>query len=101
MKRFLISIMILSALLVGENSESNATASVKAKESNSTVSPGNKLDEEVKKQIEREKKYAKEQTFYQGSEYNLKEVEVDPETVSKVPVLNPDYDFDMDDVYSD
>jgi hypothetical protein len=56
----------------------------------------------IEEQIKREQKYHKEQRFYQGDEYNLKEVEVDPDSVKKVPSLEPDYDFDMSEgVYSD
>jgi len=56
----------------------------------------------IEEQIKREQKYHKEQKFYQGDEYNLKEVEVDPKSVDKVPALEPDYDFDMSEgVYSD
>jgi len=55
----------------------------------------------LKEQIEREKLYAKEQKFYQGSEYNLSEHQVDKALVDKVPKIEPDYDFDMTDVYRD
>jgi hypothetical protein len=55
----------------------------------------------LREQIKREAKYAKEKAFYHGKEYNLSETEIDPKTVSNVPTITPDYDFDMDDVYSD
>ena len=56
----------------------------------------------VKKAMELEKKYAKEQRFYQGAEYDLKSKEFDPDTLKKVPTIEPDYDFDMDTgVYDD
>ncbi len=61
-----------------------------------------KTSEAVKKAMELEEKYAKEQRFYQGDEYDLKSKEIDPETLKKVPAIEPDYDFDMDTgVYSD
>ena len=50
-------------------------------------------------QLKKEQKYAKEQTFYIGDEYDLKSTEVDPETVKNTPAIEPEYDFDMDDVY--
>lgn len=59
-------------------------------------------DDRVKKQIEaeiqKEKKYAKEQTFYQGANYNLKDAEVNQDSLSDVPILELD-DLDMDSVY--
>ena len=55
----------------------------------------------LQEQLEREKRYAKEQKFYQGKEYNLSEHQVDPKLVEKVPVIEPDYDFDITDVYRD
>ncbi|RUM66117.1 MAG: hypothetical protein DSZ05_04815 [Sulfurospirillum sp.] len=62
----------------------------------------NKTKAALEKAIEKEKKYAKEQRFYTGKEYDLKSEEVDPETVKKVPLIEPEYDFDMDTgVYDD
>jgi hypothetical protein len=56
----------------------------------------------LKAQLEREQKYAKEQKFYQGDDYNLKAAEVDPNSLDKIEALEPDYDFDMSEgVYSD
>ncbi len=53
----------------------------------------------LEEQMQKEKKYAKERAFYQGSEYNLKDTQIDEKSLSKVPVIEPEYDFDMDDVY--
>ena len=61
----------------------------------------NITDKNLQEQIKREAKYAKEKAFYHGKDYNLSETEIDPETVSKIPVIKPEDDFDMDDVYSD
>ncbi|NPA65449.1 MAG: hypothetical protein GXO11_01060 [Epsilonproteobacteria bacterium] len=58
-------------------------------------------DKNLQKQIELEKKYAKEQKFYQGKDYNLSEQEIDEETLKNVPDIKPDYDFDITDVYRD
>ena len=41
------------------------------------------------------------QRFYQGDEYDLKAHEVDPASLPDVPLLEPDYDFDITDVYRD
>jgi hypothetical protein len=59
------------------------------------------VSKNVLKQIEKEKKYAQEQKFYQGKDYDLKGAEVDKSTVDKVPTIEPDYDFDITDVYRD
>jgi hypothetical protein len=71
------------------------TASLFASGSNSEE------DENIKKQMEKEQKYAKEQKFYQGKDYDLKGAEVDKKSVKKVPKIEPDYDFDITDVYRD
>jgi Ni/Co efflux regulator RcnB len=70
-------------------------------ENNSTGDKKQKMAEKIKKQIELEKKYAKEQKFYQGDAYDLKAHEVDPNSLPEVPVIEPDYDFDITDVYRD
>jgi hypothetical protein len=48
--------------------------------------------------MEREKKYAKEQTFYKGDDYDLKGAEVNKESVLTTPVIEVE-DLDMDSVY--
>jgi len=69
---------------------------------NNSSNEDNKTKEAIRKAMELEKKYAKEQRFYQGSEYNLKSKEFDPDMLKKVPAIEPDYDFDMDTgVYDD
>ena len=64
-------------------------------EHNSTKD-GNLTKEAIKKAMEKEKKYAKEQRFYKADEYDFKGAQVDPDSLDKIPVLEPDYDFDMD-----
>ncbi len=83
--------LLLIVLIVNLYAQSNTT-----KESNSSA-----IDENIKKAIENEKKYKKEQKFYQGDDYNLSEHIVDPKSVDKVPVIEPEYDFDITDLYSD
>ena len=59
-------------------------------------------DRQVQEQMKREKKYAKEQKFYQGSDYNLSAFQIDEDSLPDVPALEPDYDFDMSSgVYTD
>ena len=47
----------------------------------------------------KEKKYAKEQTFYSEENYDFKGAEVNPESLKNIKEVQPQYDFDMDDVY--
>jgi carbohydrate-binding DOMON domain-containing protein len=117
-----VSVMILSAetnssatvelkvernsSIEGKSLDKNSTAEENLTKNNSTennVTKNNliskKEDEALKKQMEREKKYAREQVFYQGSEYDLSSFEVDKSSLDKIPLIEPDYDFDMDDVY--
>ena len=85
-----------------ENTETNS--SVKAKQnndSNKTISKSEIMEKEVKEQMEREKKYAQEQSFAQGDDYDLKAVEVNEDSLDSVPLMEPDYDFDITDVYRD
>jgi hypothetical protein len=91
-KIILIPFLILFAFA----NETNAT-----KDKNSSKNDSAKLQEQIKKQIEKEKKYQKEQKFYMGDDYNLTEHEVDQKTVDKVPVIEPEYDFDITDLYAD
>ena len=56
----------------------------------------NLTKEAIKKAMEKEKKYAKEQRFYKADEYDFIGAQVDPDSLDKIPVLEPDYDFDMD-----
>ncbi len=78
---------------------------INAKDSNSTENNISKKEEIVKKQIEeqmkKEEKYAKEQIFYQGSDYNLSSSEVNKKSLDSIKAIEPDYDFNMDDAYSD
>jgi len=59
------------------------------------------MDVHVKEQMEREKEYAQKQSFAQGDDYDLSAHEVDPNTLPDVPLIEPDYDFDITDVYRD
>jgi len=80
---------------------SQTTKSKVKKNDNNVTDKKKKLAEKIKKQMELEEKYAKEQRFYQGDEYDLKAHEVDPNSLPDVPVIEPDDDFDITDVYRD
>ncbi len=55
----------------------------------------NTTKEAIKKAVEKEKKFAKEQRFYQADEYDFKGAQVDPNALDKIPSLESDDDFDM------
>jgi len=55
----------------------------------------------LQEQMQREKKFAQEQKFYQGKDYNLSAEKVDPKDLDSVPTIEPENDFDMTDVYRD
>lgn len=55
----------------------------------------NATKDAIKKAVEKEKKFAKEQRFYQADEYDFKGAQVDPNALDKIPSLEPDDDFDM------
>jgi len=83
MIKFLLSLSLLSSSLFSLTAQEKRT------------------NEQVAAAMKKEQRYAQEQTFYQGEDYNLSDLEVDPNIVDSIPSLEPDYDFDMDDVYSD
>ena len=58
-----------------------------------------RAEKQLKKEMENEKKYAKEQTFYSAENYDFKGAEVNKDSLDSVPELEPQYDFDMDSVY--
>ena len=83
MKPFIIFVILSFTTVLLYSSENNRT-----KDENQTK-------EAIKKAMEKEKEYAKEQRFYNADEYDFKGAQVDPKTLEKIPVLEPDYDFDM------
>ena len=87
---------------IGLNAESTKSKSIDTNSTDLNSSIQKEiLDRQVREQMKREEKYAREQRFYQGSDYNLSEHEVDPASLSSVPAIEPEYDFDIDDVYND
>jgi len=103
-KRLIIPFLVLLSLHAETNTTQPKPTPKKTdthKEKNSTKTSKQLLEEKIKEQMEREKKYAKEQRFYQGDEYDLKAHEVDPNSLPDVPVIEPEDDFDITDVYRD
>lgn len=83
MKKIYLLLLCLSALFANDNTDSKSLQK-----------------KHLQEQIEKEKKYSKEQKFYMGNEYNLKSFEVDKDSLKNIPE-QPDYneDFDMNNVY--
>ena len=109
-KLFLLTFMIASLTLTlnAENNTSTKTNpstennnSVKEKQNieNSESAKAKRAKQQIEEQMKREEKYAKEQTFYQGKNFDLSELEVDPKSLDAIPDIEPDYSFNMDDVY--
>ena len=93
MKNLLLVISFFSTIFGADLNISDANES---KDNNLSEAQKN-----IQKQLEREAKYKKEQKFYLGDEYNLSEHKVDKKSLKHIQAIEPDYDFDMDDVYSD
>jgi len=86
MKKIFIFMLIVNSLLLASNQVDNQKAKKKL------------LEKHLKMEMEKEKKYSKEQTFYNEKNYDFKGAEVDPDTVKSIHGIEVD-DFDMDSVY--
>ena len=108
MKKIFVWVLCLtfsSGVVYAENNQSvqkeKTEKKKKSEDSNQSVKK-EKVEKHIQEQLKREQKYAKEQTFYQGSDFNLSAFEIDKDSLSSVPELEPDYDFDMSSgVYTD
>ncbi len=77
-----------------------ATIVLLSNENNSTIEQNLTTTQiELQKQIDREKAFARDGTFLKGEEYDLSYAEVNSSNLDHIPIIAPDYDFDMDDVY--
>jgi hypothetical protein len=93
MKKALLLVLLLSFASSTLSADNNKTTT--SAESNATK----RANEQLKIQQAREKKFAREQTFYKGKNHDLSYAEINPDSIDSVPLIEPDYDFDMDDVY--
>jgi len=57
-----------------------------------------RIEKQIKEEIEKEKKYAQEQKFYNNENYDFKRSEINKETLHLVPEIEVD-DLDMNSVY--
>ena len=86
MKKILVFLGVFATLLLAsDNKETDAQKKLRA-------------EKHLKEQMQREKKYSKEQTFYMQDNYDFKGAEVNPDSVKTTPELEVD-DLDMDSVY--
>ena len=83
------------------NTDQNKSIKQQKTDSNKIKSDADLTKKQVQEQMEREEKYAKEQIFYQGDDYDLSQHDVNQKSLDSVPLMEPDYDFDITDVYRD
>ena len=100
-KHFFLSLLVVfySVILYANEADTNKTKPSTETNATSKAAKQSKAEKQLQKQIEREKKFAKEKTFYQGPEYDLSYAEVDPKSLDSIEAIEPDLEFDMDDVY--
>ena len=51
-----------------------------------------RLQKALQRAMQKEKKYAKEQKFYNADEYDFKGAEIDSASLNDIEVIEPDYD---------
>ncbi len=104
MKKVLFLLVVATPLSLMATSELNSSTEQnqsKTIQETSKEDQAQRVAKALEEQMKKEEKYAKEQRFYQGEEYNLSAVEIDQGAVDAVPLIEPDYDFEIDDVYRD
>ena len=100
MKKLLISLLVTASCSVTLYAENNNSI-----ETQESISKGDssirkeRIAKQLEKQMKREEKFAREQQFYKGKNHDLSYAEVNKESIDSVPLIEPEYDFDMDDVY--
>jgi len=70
------------------NTEHNNSVEQKKSDSNKTTSSSDITKKQVQEQMKREEKYAKEQVFYQGDDYDLSQHDVNENSLDSVPLLH-------------
>ncbi len=99
--KLMVIMTLFSILLNAEenNSTTETNSTATNMEQNTTIIKEDKSKKHLAEQIAKEKKFAKEQRFYQGDEYDLSSHEVDSDSLDSIEVIEPEYDFSMDHVY--
>ena len=78
--RYLLFIFITGSIGIASENENNN--SIKKQ----------RLQKALQRAMQKEKKYAKEQKFYNADEYDFKGAEIDPESLDDIDTIEPDYD---------
>jgi hypothetical protein len=91
----MVMLMFISSSLI-LNADNNESLQV---EEDSSSEKTTRAEKQLEKQMKREEKFAQEQRFYHGKNHDLSYAEVNEESIDSVPLIEPEYDFDMDDVY--
>ncbi len=94
-------LLIAFFLTVSIYAQSNVTDANKTDNNVSRDNNKSEYQKNLQKAIEKEKKYKKEQKFYMGKDYNLTDKKIDKKTLDNVPLIEPEYDFDITDLYND
>ena len=99
MKKILLitGILSISSLYAETNTTNHQDKNITKKDINESALTQKQIEEQIKL----EEKYAKEQKFYQGDAYDLKSKEINEKSLDTIPAIEPDYDFDITDVYRD
>ncbi|SFV69356.1 hypothetical protein MNB_SV-10-159 [hydrothermal vent metagenome] len=79
----LVKVLVLAALSVSIFAASDHNSSTK----------DTRIQKAVQKEMENEKKYAKEQRFYNADEYDFKAKEIDPAALKDIKMIKPDYNY--------
>jgi len=79
-KLFVLAIITVLSVSAAEKQDSNATQQ-------------ERIHKAVEKAMEKEKKYAKEQKFYNADEYDFKSAEIDPNALKDIQTVEPDYNY--------
>jgi len=87
MNKILIFALMVNSLLMASDDQSNHDERK------------SRVEKQIEIEMEKEKKYSIEQTFYTEENYDFKGAEVNPDSLLSIPVLEPQDDFDMDSVY--
>jgi len=95
MSRFVRLAIFITFVSISLGAESN----ISIETNSSSALKADKIKKQLEEQMKKEQKFAKEQRFYQGDEYDLSTYEVDLSSLDSIPLVEPDYDFNMDDVY--
>ncbi len=85
MKKILIFVLLLSSFAYASDKASEKQRDKRAKE-------------QLKIEMEKEKKYSREQTFYNENNYDFKGAEVNPDSLHSIEAIEVD-DFNIDSVY--